>query len=126
MARRDQTGWLGREGSNLRMAESKSTALPWTTSRRNWASLRVELLLVSRAYARLSLCGPERPSNKPVSNLDVRLDNRNDNRLTTNGYQKWVVGPGGLEPTTNRDPGMSRLPSREGTGALAARGLTTA
>jgi hypothetical protein len=25
---RDQTGWLGREDSNLRMAESKSAALP--------------------------------------------------------------------------------------------------
>jgi hypothetical protein len=28
MARRDRTGWLGREDSNLRMAESKSAALP--------------------------------------------------------------------------------------------------
>ena len=28
LARGDRTGWLGREDSNLRMAESKSAALP--------------------------------------------------------------------------------------------------
>ena len=28
MTHRDRTGWLGREDSNLRMAESKSAALP--------------------------------------------------------------------------------------------------